>query len=286
MADNTSNSIVNLGDLSKPIDTLIVKLSNAIGVLYEPSRVRRIAKAEADAKIIAYEGELKLSELQKRAAHRLVTQEEMRQRNIEDVIDQAIPLISDSARPDEIGDDWIRYFFREAQEFSDERMKILWSKILAGEVNKPGSFSRRTLNFLSLMSSRDAEHFKIICKYVCSVDGKFNPAIYGFENPIYAKSGLNFDVITNLNSIGLINFEPSTGVIVKFTRPSIKFSYGEKGFILSSKYNMPSGILTIDVGQAVFTDIGRELSYVAGLDYDNEFSEFLTVFFKSRYSVK
>ena len=46
------NSIINLGDLAKPATSLIEKISDAAGVLYEPARIRKKAEAEADAEII------------------------------------------------------------------------------------------------------------------------------------------------------------------------------------------------------------------------------------------
>ena len=57
MSQQTSNSLINLGDLAKPIDTLIHKISDATGVLYEPTRIRRKAEAESDAAIISAKAE-------------------------------------------------------------------------------------------------------------------------------------------------------------------------------------------------------------------------------------
>jgi hypothetical protein len=47
MGDSTS--LVSFGDWSKPVDTLIVKISDALGGLYRPYQIRRVAQAEADA---------------------------------------------------------------------------------------------------------------------------------------------------------------------------------------------------------------------------------------------
>lgn len=42
-------SLIDLGDLSKPATVLVEKVCNAVGILYEPRRIRQRAKAEADA---------------------------------------------------------------------------------------------------------------------------------------------------------------------------------------------------------------------------------------------
>ena len=41
------SSLINLGDVSKPVTVLIKKISNAVGVLYEPRRITKAAEAEA-----------------------------------------------------------------------------------------------------------------------------------------------------------------------------------------------------------------------------------------------
>jgi len=46
MADGTS--LINLGDLSKPATVLIEKISAAVGALYEPRHIKRVAQAEAE----------------------------------------------------------------------------------------------------------------------------------------------------------------------------------------------------------------------------------------------
>lgn len=40
----TNNSIISLEGLSKPINTLIEKISNVIGVLYEPTKLEEKQK--------------------------------------------------------------------------------------------------------------------------------------------------------------------------------------------------------------------------------------------------
>lgn len=285
MAEHISNSLINLGGLAKPIDTFIQKISGAIGILYEPKHIRRLAKANVEAKIITYKGDMELSELQRRAGQRLMQQEERRQGNIEDVIEKAIPLLEDGARPENIDDDWVAHFFRESQDISDESMKELWSKILAGEANKPGTYSRRTINILGSMSQRDAEKFKIICKFVCFIDNKANPLIYDFDSAVYINNGLNFDVINNLVGMGLMIFEPSNGIVALYNRPSVEIKYGDIKFILSNKSPNGSKALAIEAGRAVFTDMGRELSSISGLTYNDNFSDYIYAFFKRKYMV-
>jgi hypothetical protein len=39
MPDETNNSLINLGDIAKPADTLIKKVSKAVGGIFEPYQI-------------------------------------------------------------------------------------------------------------------------------------------------------------------------------------------------------------------------------------------------------
>ena len=104
----------NVGDLVKPIDTLIHKISDATGVLYEPRRIRRKAKAESDAAIISAkaetaaniikaESEIEITDLHQRAAQRRIKEDMRDQKNMEDIITKALPHLNKEAEPDAMG---------------------------------------------------------------------------------------------------------------------------------------------------------------------------------------
>ena len=148
MSPETPNSLVNVGDLVKPIDTLINKISDATGVLYEPRRIRRKAKAESEAAItsakaqaaadiIKAESEIEINDLHRRAAQRWIQEEAKRQKNMEDIIDKAEPHLNEEAKPDAMEDDWITNFFDKSRIVSDSEMQSLWARVLAGEANVP-----------------------------------------------------------------------------------------------------------------------------------------------------
>ncbi len=71
----SGNSMINLGELSKPATVLIEKIGDAIGGLFKPYQIKRIAKAEAEAQIIDAETQIQVTELHRRAMHRFVEEE-------------------------------------------------------------------------------------------------------------------------------------------------------------------------------------------------------------------
>ena len=61
-----TNSLINLGNLSKPADTLIKKVSDAVGGLFAPYQVKRMAKAEAEAAMIKAQSKTEITDLNRR----------------------------------------------------------------------------------------------------------------------------------------------------------------------------------------------------------------------------
>jgi hypothetical protein len=49
MSDNFESSLINLGELSKPATALVEKISEAVGGIFKPYQLVRVAKAEAQA---------------------------------------------------------------------------------------------------------------------------------------------------------------------------------------------------------------------------------------------
>ncbi len=78
-------SLINLGELSKPVSVLIEKISDAVGGVFLPYQIKRVAKAEADAALIKLGAEIEMTDLQRRAMHRMVHEEAQRQANIESI---------------------------------------------------------------------------------------------------------------------------------------------------------------------------------------------------------
>ena len=83
--------------------------------------------------------------------------------NLVRVVRLATDQLNEDARPDLITDDWGANFRDKAHTCSDPDMATLWAQLLAGEANKPGSYSRKTVNVLGDMDKTDAELFSNFC---------------------------------------------------------------------------------------------------------------------------
>lgn len=67
----------------------------------------------------------------------------------------------------------MNHFSRLAEDASSEDVQRTWGRVLAGEVRKPGSFSLRTLRFISEMDQETADLFDRKARLV--IGGDFLP---------------------------------------------------------------------------------------------------------------
>lgn len=257
---NDGNPLINIGDLAKPATTLIEKISDAIGGLYRPRQIKRIAQAEAEAEKIRALAKIEIDdELQKRALTRFVAEETRKQLNIESITSKAIEDLSEDARPQDMEADWIAHFFDRGKLISDEKMQSLWAKVLAGEANSPGRYSKRTINFLATLDKSDAEQFTSLHRFCWTIHGDLYAIITHFLDPIYEKYGVTFDVLTHLTSIGLIVFEGLAGFSKEKLPKNIEVSY--HGQVLKLQFPLEDNN-TIYVGNVLLTQVGDQLASV------------------------
>jgi hypothetical protein len=252
------NSLINLGDISKPATVLIEKISDAVGGVFKPYQIRRVAQAEAEAEKIHEVSRLEVTDLQRRALHRFVYEEPQKQANIEGITQLALPEVTEQGKPEELEKDWIADFFDKCRLISNEEMQQLWAKVLAGEANNPGSYSKRTITLLSTLDKSDAELFQRFCSVIWTF-GPTNlvPLIFDPKAKIYMDLGLTFVSLTHLNDLGLINFNSIMGIS----------NNGLPQKVLVWYYGNPVGLHfpkpeknTLNFGHAMLTKAGHQLA--------------------------
>lgn len=271
MPQGTSNSIVNVGDISKPADTLIKKVSKAVGGYFAPYQIRRIAKAEADAAIIKAQAEIEITDLQRRAMHRFFGEEAQRQQNIEDITDKALPQLEDAANPDSMDDDWVTNFFDKSRIVSDGEMQDIWSRVLAGEANSPGTYSKRTVNFLSDLDKVDAELFASLCGF-CWMVGDLVPLVFDVQAEIYNRCDINFSTLSHLDSIGLVQYDSLAGFQNLELPKTYCVYYFGKPLLLEMPMDKDN---QLEIGKCLLTKVGHELAPICGSEPVDGFLEYI-----------
>jgi hypothetical protein len=261
---------------------LIEKISDALGGLAKPWQMKRIARAEdeiADTrKSLEILGSTKglsvLSGSEERLLHaaisRSVAEEVKKQLNIETIVRSAILLLQDTARPKDIDDDWITHFFDRSRLASNPDLQSLWARLLAGEANAPGSYSKKTLNIVSELSMRNAEEFTKLCGFASDI----GPLFFDENHEIYTKAiGPVFAALLRLSECGLI-FHQGFGYSLSFdlSEPiKNKITYFDKYICV----NLPAGPTKFPIGNVTFTEVGRQLFKICGAQPVIGFSDFL-----------
>lgn len=285
MSKISSNSLINvnlnLGNLPKSAPVLVKRISEVIGAPFKPWQIKRIAKAEAESKIIEADAESKASmikaesdieitELHRRAVYRRIEEEAQHQKNMEEIIDKALPHLKETIEAGAIEKDWITNLFGKARMVSDSEMQDFWALILAGEANAPGTYSKRTVNCVSELDKADAELFSNLCNFGWVIGANFMPLVFDVQAEIYNKYGINFSTLSGLESIRLIRFDSFAGF--KLTEIPKSVSYFGEPLHLNISRNFDN---KLPVGVVLLTRIGRELAPICKRESVNGFYEYV-----------
>jgi hypothetical protein len=267
-----SGAIVNLGELSKPATVLIEKISEAVGGVFKPYQVVRVAKAEAEADKIRAAAAIEVEDLHRRALHRFLLEEGSKQENMEAITSKALPMLSDGAKPEELEKDWITNFFDKCRLISDQEMQTLWSRVLAGEAGSPGTFSKRTINFLGSLDKADAATFTSLCSF-CWMVGGLTALVFKIDDAIYKDKGINFGSLTQLDAIGLVRFDNLAG----FRRIGLPKKFPAFYYGRPLELEFPSETNNeIETGHVLLTKLGTELATICGSSANPDFFEYVT----------
>ena len=267
----TGPSLINVRGLTKPATVLIEKISNAVGTLWEPTQIRRIAQAKSDAALILANNEIEIDEVKRRAARRFVEEETRSQQNMESIGSKAIPNLNPNAPTEDVEDDWIANFFDKCRIVSDNDMQDLWSRVLAGEANSPGSFSRKTVNLMADLDKASAQLFVSLCRFGWRMGNAFDPLILDFDEHLYTNHGITFPSLCQLDSIGLVQIGDVGYELPNQHRELVVTYYGRSVRLIFPKDTGNS----LKVGQVLFTPSGAQLAQIVETTPIDGFFEFV-----------
>lgn len=151
----------------------------------------------------------------------------------------------DSESNTEIDDDWLNEFENHARTKSSDDMKLIFGKILSGEIQNPGTFSLRTIRLISQLDSKVATLFQLLCAQTISRNfgSRIQDArVISFKGNAGANSlsafGLSFSNLNVLEEYGLIisdynsymHYGSCIAEDIKQTAPTLTF--GKKEYLL------------------------------------------------------
>lgn len=199
--------------------------------------------------------------IEERAAQRVHNENVLRQKNIEDVIQGAAERLAHEeprtqAQP--VEEDWLREFKVNVQDISEKEMKLIWSKVLAGEIKTPKSYSRRTLHLLRTLSKDDAAIITKIAPFTLFEESGKRVIIHERNKD---SDMLNFRELLFLNELGLLETSSSLGTNWSFDNNTnnysncIKLYNGSVGINIytnQKEYTLPTYVGTV-LGNQIFS---------------------------------
>lgn len=156
---------------SVPMPQTLQNLDKAVGKVLLASGENAEARIKANtgqkkaAGKIAIEGLYRTEEEKRKLENRAAT--------VQIAVDEMNETPSTSDAKQEIDDDWLNIYARLAEDKSSNELRSLFGKILAGEIRKPGSYSLRTLQFISTLSRDDAHQISAFFSF--AIDAQFVP---------------------------------------------------------------------------------------------------------------
>lgn len=196
---------------------------------------------------------------------------------------------------DDISEDWLNEFENLARLKSSEDMKVVFGKILAGEIVKPGTFSIKTIKLISQLDNQAAKLFQIFCSQTISLraaDNIFDARVVSFSGNAASNSlrefGLSFDSLNILHEYGLIisdynswmHYSPCIANEQKQVGASLRFENKNYGLVPSDREKFDK---TLKLNGVALTKAGKELLDIIPLESSDKYKDALTEYFKSKH---
>ena len=169
--------------------------------------------------------------------------------------------------------DWFMRFYEVVGNISDEKVQDIWARIMAGEINKPNSYSLKTIDILKNIGKQEAELFSNILS--CCVSTGFNVFLPNYDEYL-EKCGIIYSQIMLLSEIDLIYNDASIVWNVSASnQEKILFVNNRRIVTLKSKND---DVIKIQIKQFPLTEVGKELAtLVASTLSDDKFTEFAKI---------
>lgn len=213
----------------------------------------------------------------------------------------ASEILGDDQVPD-VEPDYELYsrIFGDVADVSTDEKRIIYAKILAGEIKQPGSTSLRALSILRDMDQPTARQFKQLCLLAVSVRASDDqgsvhvidarvPSLGADANRNSLQSfGLSFDILNELNQHGLIigdynsqNPVYNFAILNNSQRPLLPFHYQDNRWVLAPNNGYDHN-KEFTIHGVALTKAGKELLLVVDVETTEEYTPKLEEFFESR----
>ncbi len=199
---------------------------------------------------------------------------------------------SESEEIEEINDDWLNQYEKEVRLKSTEEMQLLFGRILAGEIQRPSSFSIKTVKLLGELDNSVATLFQHICSLCISLRANntiYDARVVSLTGNAASNSllnyGLNFNHLNLLHEHGLIISDYNSYFnyrmcVADKERQVVKFgfSYQNQDWAFTPTVDRPKE-QELNLHGVLLSQAGKELLSIVDLEHDEEYTSALQKYF-------
>ncbi|HWQ07093.1 MAG TPA: DUF2806 domain-containing protein, partial [Feifaniaceae bacterium] len=199
---------------------------------------------------------------------------------IEAIVDKAFEELQKETEvtSEPVDDDWLVRFFNSVEDISDDTMRTIWGRILAGEIVKPKSFSARTLDALKNISKNEAELFQTLVSYTLSW-GKDVILLYDASSP--HNYNMRYDRLALLNECRLIDLSAISVSHITITSKDV-LELESEGLLVHIR-NRSENSDKIQLTRLPLTTIGKEIFSVIYMDTSTDIQGIIELLSKQKY---
>ena len=195
----------------------------------------------------------------------------------------------------DVDEDWLNVFEGEAAQVSSEHAQKVFAKILAGEINRPASFSKKTIKLISQLDNQAAHIFSLACSMAVSLQTSgniYDARVLGLgsigQNSL-ARYGLPYDACVILQEYGLVvsdlagyfDYQSSQQVDGAVQLP---LTHQNKHWMMVKQQGQPRSEMHFDGMR--FSRSGYELLSIVELQPVPAYTEAMKVFLRNQFQVE
>ncbi|WP_322186670.1 DUF2806 domain-containing protein [Fulvimarina sp. 2208YS6-2-32] len=177
--------------------------------------------------------------------------------------------------------DWLSSWREGAERTTNNDLRLLWARLLAGEIKSQGSYSKRTMSFLNSIDVKEARLIEKIGPYVCDKIRILAPENTHSDASFLEKYGIQFVNLIELEELGILTGATGIG----FTVP-LNFSHENPMVVKLNRNRCLVAIprddnKTINLRAYKLSTIGAEVVSLGSFETPEAYIHELAEFFKS-----
>ena len=200
-------------------------------------------------------------------------------------VEQALQILGPDFSLDDLGQvdpTWQRHWAESTSKVGvdDDERRTWWARLLAGEIQQPGTFSLRTMSVMDTLSAREAELFTKLCDYV------WNPTdltliLPSKESTLWKPE---FGEVDTMESAGLIRFNPATGYVLNASDAALPVGmmFGNSLFLVKGAEGAK---LSLRAGNLHLTNVGVEMYKLTTPNYPVPYRDEMISEWRQSYDV-